>query len=258
MIDTHAHLYLDAFEDDINEVVQRARDNGISKVLLPNIDEDSIFPMQKLFATDSSFFSMAVGIHPTSVKSSYQKQIAIIEQELISDNYPYCAVGEIGIDLYWDISLVNQQKEVFAQQCEIALQHKLPVIIHARESFDEIFDVLAGFKNRGLTGVFHCFTGTQKQARHALDMGFFLGIGGVSTYKNSGLDEVIRYVGISSLLLETDAPFLSPVPKRGKRNESSFLIYIAQKIAEIKELTLENVIYKTTDNVMDLFRLFKK
>lgn len=254
MIDSHAHMYLADFHDDLQLVLDRARQEGVQHVVLPNIDEESVGAMKNLARAMPDFFSMAIGIHPTSVQSVYDAQLNLVEQELLSDNV-YCAIGEIGIDLYWDKTLIKQQKEAFFRQCELALHYKLPVIIHARNAFEEIFQVLQAFRGKELKGVLHCFTGTLQEARQALDLGLYIGLGGVATYKNTQLDEVIRYVGLSSILIETDAPFLAPVPKRGKRNEPAFLVYIARKIAEVLEIPAETVHEATSRQAQRLFQL---
>lgn len=253
-IDTHTHLYIDAFDEDRKEAVERAISSGVQTLLLPNIDVDSIPQVKALTASFPANCFPMMGLHPGYVTADWKQQLDKIEKELFEGNY--YAVGEIGMDLYWDTTFVEEQKEVFTQQVKWAKELKLPIAIHAREAFDPIFTILDELNDDTLTGVFHCFTGTHEQAHHALSYGgFYLGIGGVLTYKKSGLDEVLKDIPIDVLLLETDAPYLPPVPYRGKRNESAYLIHIAEKLAEIKDMSLNSVAEKTTFNAQQLFRL---
>lgn len=253
-IDTHTHLYIDAFDEDRKEAVERAISSGVQTLLLPNIDVDSIPQVKALTASFPANCFPMMGLHPGYVTADWKQQLDRIEKELFGGNY--YAVGEIGMDLYWDTTFVEEQKEVFTQQVKWAKELKLPIAIHVREAFDPIFTILDEFNDDTLTGVFHCFTGTHEQAHHALSYGgFYLGIGGVLTYKKSGLDEVLKDIPIDVLVLETDAPYLPPVPYRGKRNESAYLIHIAEKLAEIKDMSLNSVAEKTTFNAQQLFRL---
>jgi TatD DNase family protein len=253
--DTHTHLYLNAFDEDRSEVVQNAIDQNIKYMLLPNIDSASVSGMFEL-CTDfpKNCFPM-MGLHPTSVKENYKDELKNVEEWL--EKKKFIAVGEIGIDLYWDKTFKREQEEAFRYQIDLALKHDLPFVIHSRESFDEIFAVLYDYRESGLKGVFHCFTGTLDQAQKAIDLGFFLGIGGVVTFKNSGLDSVVKEIDLKNIMLETDSPFLAPMPFRGKRNESAYIHLIARKIAEIKNMDLSIVAEITTNNAKNLFKFME-
>ncbi len=252
-IDTHTHLYLEQFDDDRVQTVERAIAAGVSRMLLPNIDSESIKALWKLKnAFPENFYPMA-GLHPTSVKEDFKEQLQIVEHEL--ENRNYIAVGEIGIDLYWDKTFEKQQREALLFQFELAVKHQLPVVIHSRDSFREIMEVIEEFNNPRLRGVFHCFTGTEDEALQIIDKGFYLGIGGVVTFKNSRLGEEIKNIDPKHLLLETDSPYLTPHPHRGKRNESSYIPLIARKLAEIYDISIEQVADITTRNAETLFNL---
>lgn len=253
LADTHAHLYLDAFDGDRDAMLRRALDRGVSYFFLPNIDRDSIPAMLSMADQYPGHCFPMMGLHPTSVKADYKEHLAVAEEWL--DNRPFAAVGEMGIDLYWDRTFLHEQQEAFRAQCRLALHHDLPVVIHSRNSFDEIFTLLEEEPRPGLRGVFHCFSGNAGQARRITDMGFMLGIGGVLTYKKSGLDQAIKDIPVECLLLETDAPFLPPVPYRGQRNESAYILEIAARLAEVKGLPLDALAHITTENALRLFRL---
>lgn len=256
-IDTHTHLYLDEFKSDRKEAVHHAIANGVDIMLLPNIDKTSWEPMMdlcRLFPVNC--FPMA-GIHPTSVlPQSINEELAEVEKRLEEGNY--IAVGEIGIDLYWDKTHQSLQEEAFRFQLRLAKKHKLPVAIHVRKSFDEVWQILKTETGPDLKGVFHCFPGDERQARNVIDAGFMLGIGGVVTFKNSGLQQVVAAIGPDHIILETDAPFLAPVPHRGKRNEPAFIPLVAQKIAELCNMSLADVASITTLNAITLFNLPQK
>jgi TatD DNase family protein len=253
LTDTHAHLYLEHFDPDRHEVINNAIQKGVKYLLLPNIDKDSILPMMDLVrAFPANCFPM-MGLHPTSVAVDYTRHLEAVKDWLKKEEF--CAIGEMGIDLYWDKSYFREQQEAFRIQAGLALEYDLPIVIHSRNSFDEIFQLLDEVYKPGLRGVFHCFTGTLEQAEHIISLGFLLGIGGVLTYKNSGLPEVLEKISLEHILLETDAPFLAPVPFRGKRNESAYIPDIAKRIAEIKGINLEEVAEITTGNAIKLFRL---
>jgi TatD DNase family protein len=252
-IDTHTHLYLDSFDEDRDQMIQRALNVGVQRMLLPNIDShtvDKVFALAERYP-DSCFPMM--GLHPTSVKDNYQEELKLIEKEL--DPGKIIAIGETGIDLYWEKSFLQQQEKVFRTQIGWAQDMDLPLVIHARESFPEIFSYLDSAGGPGLKGVFHSFTGTVENLQHALSYDFMIGINGIVTFKNSGLAEVVKSIPMHRLLLETDAPFLAPHPFRGRRNESSYLTEIASKVAEIYNLTLEELARITTQNAEQLFRL---
>jgi TatD DNase family protein len=253
LTDSHAHLYLEQFGNDRHEVIQRAIHHDVRYMILPNIDKDSIKPMMDLVQDFPEHCFPMIGLHPTSVGKDYREHLDAVEEWLEKERF--CAIGEMGIDLYWDKTFFAEQQEAFRFQVKLALEHDLPVVIHSRNSFDEIFELLKEVNHPDLKGVFHCFTGTREQAEHILNMGFLLGIGGVLTYKNSGLADAIKNIPLEKLLLETDAPFLAPVPHRGKRNESAFVAEVAKKLAEIKKVSLEEVAEVTTKNALEVFRL---
>lgn len=254
LIDTHTHLFVDAFDSDRNEVVKKAIESGVEKLLLPNIDVDTISAMNQLAAEfPKSCFPM-MGLHPSSVKEDWEDQLAVIEREIFTKKY--IAVGEIGMDLYWDKTFVQQQAEAFRRQVNWAKELKIPIAIHAREAFDEIFTILDELNDDNLTGVFHCFTGNVDQANHALSYGGFkLGIGGVLTYKKAGLDETLKSIPLDALILETDSPYLPPVPYRGKRNESAYIVHIAEKLTDVYNVPLKEIERVTTENAIELFQL---
>jgi TatD DNase family protein len=253
LTDSHAHLYLEQFDADRHEVIRQAIDKDVRYMVLPNIDKESIGPMMQLVKDFPENCFPMMGLHPTSVKEDYLIHMEAIREWLKKDKF--YAIGEMGIDLYWDKTFFAEQQEVFRQQVSLALEFDLPLVIHSRNSFDEIFQLLDEVYKPGLKGVFHCFTGNLEQAEHIIGMGFLLGIGGVLTYKNSGLAEVLEKISLESILLETDAPFLAPVPYRGKRNESAFVVEVAKKLAEIKEIDLEEVAETTTRNALRLFKI---
>ncbi len=252
LTDTHIHLYAEEFDADRSDLIKQAMDENISRFFLPNIDASSIDAMKRI--TDSypeNCFAM-MGLHPCYVKENYMSELKKIEAELSKNNYG--AVGEIGIDLYWDKTFVKQQEEAFEKQIQWASELKLPVIIHSRNSTDEIISLLQKNAHLKNFGIFHCFTGTIEQAQKIISMGFYLGIGGVVTFKNSGMDKVVEQVDLKHLVLETDAPYLAPTPHRGKRNVPVYLKLVAQKISEIKKCSLQEVADVTTANSKIIFK----
>lgn len=255
LIDTHSHLYLDAFSDDRPEVIERAREVGVSQIFLPAIDSTHHRELIALANEFPDVFKPMMGLHPCSVKpDTYHQELETAKQLL--DAEPCIAVGEIGIDLYWDKSTLEIQKEAFKVQIAWAKERKLPIVIHCREAFDEIFEVLDEVNSPELFGVFHCFTGNLEQAQRIIAYeNFMLGIGGVLTFKNSGLDKVIADVDMSHLVLETDAPYLAPQPYRGKRNESAYVQQVCEKLAQIKGLSNQQVAEITTANALKIFQL---
>lgn len=253
LIDTHTHIYLEQFNQDRAAVVDRALDAQVSHLLMPNIDSHTVVSMMKVARDFQGICLPMMGLHPTSVKATWMTELEVIEGWF--EKHDFVAVGETGIDLYWDKTYAAEQKEALSRHIIWASKFDLPLVIHARNSLNEIFDVLEAHSNLSLTGVFHCFPGTPEQAAKALDMGFMLGIGGVVTYKNSLMADVVRSVGMEHLILETDAPFLSPFPHRGKRNESAYLPYIAEKIAELKGIEQAEIARITTENANRLFGL---
>ncbi|HEY8690918.1 MAG TPA: TatD family hydrolase, partial [Chitinophagaceae bacterium] len=239
IIDTHTHFYLNDFAGDIDAVIKRAGDEGVEKFYLPAIDStetENIFALEKKYP--GKCFAM-MGLHPCSVKENYKEELGMVYNWL--QKRKFAAIGEIGLDLYWDKTFIDQQYESFHRQIEWALQFDLPVVLHTREAMQQSIDVIKEYAGKNLRGIFHCFGGTLQNAMDIIGTGFYLGIGGVVTYKNSGLAEVIKEIDIKNIVLETDAPYLTPVPFRGKRNESSYLKYIVQKIAEIKNISAEEV-----------------
>ena len=257
MIDTHAHIYSSKFDEDREQVIERAFSNGMEYILLPNIDVDSIGPMLDLSTKYENCIPM-MGLHPCSVDGEFMSQLNTIKAELFDSSNHYIAVGEIGIDLYWDKTFLKEQLEVFRMQIQWAKEMKIPIVIHARESYPEIFQVLDEENNEQLTGVFHCFSGTEDDANHILSYGGFkLGLGGTITYKKSSLPDVIKNVQIENIVIETDSPYLAPRPYRGKRNESSYLTFIVSKLAEIYQCPENEIIQKTSNNAKELFNIEK-
>lgn len=252
-IDTHTHLFVDKFDEDIDTVIQRAIDAGVERFLLPNIDIESIDRMHDLEKKFPDHCKSMMGMHPGSIGENWESDLEIIKKNLFEGGY--CAVGEIGMDLYWDKTFVEAQKTAFRMQVEWAKELNLPIVIHARDAFDEIFEIVDELNDESLFGVFHCFTGNIDQARHIQNYGGFkMGIGGVITYKNSGVDKVVEEIGLEHLILETDSPYLPPVPHRGKRNESSYILHIAEKLADVHGVTLKEIEEMTTKNALDLFK----
>jgi TatD DNase family protein len=253
LVDTHAHIYLDDFKDDLGEIITRAKKNGISTILMPAIDRSTHPSMLKTEQAFPGLCRSMMGLHPCSVKDDYQTELAEVQQHLAGRKF--VAIGEIGLDFYWDISFKSQQYDAFQRQISRALDFDLPIVIHSRDAVDECIKVVQDNQDGKLKGVFHCFSGTTEQARKIIEQGFYLGIGGVLTYKNSGLDKVISEIELDYVVLETDAPYLSPVPNRGKRNESAYLTIVAEKLAEIKNISVNEIADITTKNAEKLFGL---
>lgn len=251
LIDTHTHLYSGKFGSDREEMIERAVERGVEQFFLPNIDSNSIEGMLALEAAYPDRCFPMMGLHPCSVQENYEEELAIVRSWL--DKRRFCAIGEIGIDLYWDKSTLPIQEVAFRRQIDWALEFDLPIVIHARESLEEILAVLEGIRDEKLRGIFHCFTGNADQAERAIRMGFHLGIGGVLTFKNAGLDKTVADIELKHLVLETDAPYLAPVPKRGKRNESAYVYFVAEKLADIKGVSLEEIAEITTANAEKIF-----
>ena len=251
--DTHAHLYLEEFDADRDQVMQRAEKEGVYHLFLPNIDSGSLAQMLGVCSSWPHLCYPMMGLHPTSVKANFTEELKIVKQYLADKKYRFYGVGEIGIDLYWDKTFEREQTAAFSMQLDLALEYGLPVAIHTRNSMEVTLGVMEERNDKGLRGVFHCFSGDVAQAERAIKLGFYLGIGGVITYKKSGLADVAEAMPLESLLLETDAPFLPPVPHRGRRNEPSYIPLIAKKIAEIKGVSLEEVAEVTTKNAIKLF-----
>jgi len=254
LIDTHAHLYLKEFEADLPEVISAAKQKGVEKILLPNIDSTTIDALNNMCHQYPEYCYPMMGLHPGSVNQDYKKELEIIKEEI--DRGSYIAIGEIGIDLYWDSTYLKEQIAAFELQIDWAKELELPIVIHARDSFAEIFQVLDKKIDDKLFGVFHCFTGEMAEVEKILNYkNFMFGIGGILTFKNAGLDKIVKDIPLNKVILETDAPYLSPVPFRGKRNQSSYVHYIAEKLAEINEVTLSQIIEQTGKNATELFNL---
>ncbi len=251
--DTHTHLYVEQFEEDRDEVVERALKAGVKRLFLPAIDSSYTQVMLKMKAAYPENIFLMAGLHPTHVKTNYQSELDHVEYML--REHDICAVGEIGIDLYWDRTYLSEQQDTFARQIRLAKHHQLPIVIHCRESFDEIIEVLDAEGTDDLRGIFHCFTGNQKQAYQAIDRNMKLGIGGVVTFKNGKIDQFLNEIDPSNIVLETDSPYLAPVPFRGKRNESSYLLYVLDKLAEIYGMERDELAAITTDNSKQIFGL---
>ena len=254
LTDTHTHLYSDQFEADLEAVIYRAKQVGVTRFFVPAIDSsytEKMLQLEQKFPEEAIFLMM--GLHPTSVKDHYQDELHHVKEMLTKRNF--VAIGEIGIDLYWDKSFIKQQQEVFQTQIQWAKKLDLPIVIHCREAFDEVFEVLEQEKDPKLKGIFHCFTGTQKQAERALDFNMKLGIGGVVTFKNGKIDQFLKSIPLDYIVLETDAPYLAPVPYRGKRNESAYLALVAEKLATIYQTDIESIAKITTQNSKDIFKI---
>lgn len=246
LIDTHAHLYGAEFDADRDEVITRAKSDGVQSFVLPAVNAAAMPGMYQLQQKYPNEVFLMAGLHPTYVDSNYRAELQFVEEQLTKNKF--CAVGEIGLDLYWDKTFLNEQVEVFRYQIQLAKKHNLPIAIHCREAFDEVFAVLEKEKGESLRGIFHCFTGTKEQARLALSYNMMLGIGGVVTFKNGKIDQFLSEIPIESIVLETDAPYLAPVPCRGKRNESAYVCLVAQKVAELYGMSIEEVASITTSN----------
>jgi TatD DNase family protein len=250
LIDSHAHIYLPEFETDREEMLLRAQKAGITEILMPAIDNSTHEAMIRL-EENHSFCRSMIGLHPCSVNQDYQTEINQIEDWLGRRNF--IAIGEIGLDFYWDKTFTDQQYDAFHTQVEMALSRKLPICIHSRNATSECIEVVK--QHPGITGVFHCFSGSIEQAEIIMALGFYLGIGGVVTFKNSGLDKVIAHIGIEKVILETDAPYLAPVPYRGKRNECSYLVHVAEKLAQVTGLDRDEIAIRTSENTRRVFGL---
>jgi TatD DNase family protein len=253
LIDTHSHLYEDSFLPDWEEVIARCQLAAVNKILLPNVDRSTILPMQEAVKKNPDLLIPMMGLHPCSVKENYLEEMSVIKQELYSGKF--VAVGEIGIDLYWDKSFAKEQEEVFLTQVQWANELNLPISIHSRESTRIIIDILKTQLDCKNKGIFHCFSGSLEEAKEIIDMGYYLGIGGVITFKNSQLPNIVSVVGMDRIVLETDSPYLAPMPHRGKRNESSYTSLVALKLADIFHLSLEQVSEKTTHNAISIFKI---
>lgn len=253
LVDTHSHIYSEDFSNDLEEIIQRAFENDVRKIVLPNIDSSSVKKMLDLTDRYPQICYPLIGLHPTSVNEDYEEELELVEFWIRKRKF--YGIGEVGIDLYWDKTFIAEQTDAFRRQVILAKKYELPVVVHVRESFDEVFAVLKEEKTDRLKGVFHSFTGTPEQAKLIADFGFKLGINGIITFKNNGLDQILANIDPGHILLETDSPYLTPVPFRGKRNESSYLIYVAQKVAEIYRLPVAEIARITAENAEELFKI---
>ncbi len=253
LTDTHTHLYSDAFNDDRDQMMKRAIDAGIKRFFIPAIDSDYVEGMYELEKNYPDHVFLMMGLHPTSVKENYEAELAHVEEQFKKRNF--YAVGEIGVDLYWDTSTLAIQQDAFKRQIQLAKKYKLPIVIHCRDAFDEVFEVLESEKDDDLFGIFHCFTGTKEQAERALSYNMKLGIGGVVTFKNGNIDQFLNEIDLKHIVLETDAPYLSPAPHRGKRNQSSYLSLIASKVSTLYDISEAQVAATTTANAAAIFKI---
>lgn len=249
--DTHTHLYSEAFNEDRMEIVQKAIDKNVKRFFIPAIDSETTQAMYDLEKQFPDHIYLMMGLHPTSVSESVEEELKHVEEELAKRKF--YAVGEIGIDLYWDKSFFEAQRKAFKHQIQLAKKHKLPIVIHCREAFDEVFEVLEEEKGDDLYGIFHCFTGTKTQAEQAISYNMKLGIGGVVTFKNGKIDQFLNEIDLKHIVLETDSPYLAPKPYRGKRNESSYVVKVAEKLSDIYGVSLEEIADQTTQNSKDVF-----
>lgn len=252
LIDTHSHIYSAKFDSDRDQVIEEIRAAGVSRIYMPNVDVETI---DRMLDCESRYGNLCVpmmGLHPCDVKEDFERQLQVMEEWL--NKREFAAVGEIGTDLYWDKTTFEIQKEALRIQVGWAIEKELPIVLHCRESIDQTIELIEKAHDGKLSGIFHCFTGTLDQANRIIQMGFLLGIGGVVTYKNGGLDQVIPYIGLENLVLETDAPYLAPVPHRGKRNTPAYLPEIAKRVGDLKETSLEKVAEVTTANALNLFK----
>lgn len=258
LIDSHSHLFLEEFAEDLPEVIRRASDAGISHIFMPNIDSSTLDPLLKVCCDYPNFCYPMVGLHPTSVAENYKNELDVVYQQLQQSQYGFVAIGEIGLDLYWDQTFLKEQLVAFEQQVKWALEYHLPIVVHCREAFSYIYKVLAPYKNSGLRGIFHSFTGNAQEAASMLEFtDFMIGINGVVTFKKSSVPTVLPKIPLNRLVLETDSPYLTPVPYRGKRNESAFVKYTAAKVAEVYEISLEKVAEVTSNNALKVFGMLK-
>ncbi|MBR5832768.1 MAG: TatD family hydrolase [Bacteroidales bacterium] len=252
LIDTHSHLYDEAFDEDIDIVINNALEKGVTKIILPAIDSSTIERQKKLSASYPDIFYQMIGVHPTSIKEDYRKELDVVYNEISTNADSYLAIGEVGLDYYWDTTFAHEQQTALITQIEWANKYQKPVALHVRNAYTEMFEVLEKH-SVDRRGVLHCFSGTLSDAKRAVDMGYMLGIGGVVTFKKNELAKIVAELPLQNILLETDAPYLAPTPYRGKRNESAYVLNVAQIVAEIKNTSLEQVAETTLQNAVELF-----
>jgi TatD DNase family protein len=253
LIDTHTHLYTEAFDEDRDQVIKNAIAKGIERFYLPSIDSEYTSRMYDLEKEYPNHIRLMMGLHPTHVKENCKEELQHVKQNL--SQHRFAAVGEIGIDLYWDQTFLKQQQEAFNIQIRLAKEYELPIVIHCRDAFDEVFEILEDHRGEDLSGIFHCFTGTKKQAERAIDFNLKLGIGGVVTFKNGKIDQFLDQISLDHIVLETDAPYLAPTPFRGKRNQSEYLVYILQKLALIYRRSASEIASITSKNALSIFKI---
>jgi TatD DNase family protein len=254
LIDTHTHIYSEQFDQDRDEVIQRAMNNGVQRFYLPSINSSYYPKMEELKNKYPENIFLMMGLHPCDVKlDSYEKELEFVEKKLSEEEY--AAVGEIGLDLFWDNSTLEIQKYAFIKQIQLAKRFKLPIVIHVREAFDQVLEIIRNEKDENLHGILHCFTGNLEQAKEFINLGFYLGIGGVVTFKNGKIDQFLKQIPLENIVLETDAPYLAPSPFRGKRNESSYLKMITDKLSDIYEMMPEKIGIITSENARKVFKL---
>lgn len=251
LVDTHTHLYSDDYKGDRADMIQRALQAGISRLYMPGIDSSNINDMLLLEQQYPDVCIPMMGLHPCYVKENYKEELQIVKEWL--DKRPFVAIGEIGLDFYWDSTFADQQLEAFNLQMEWALEKNMPIVIHTRNAMQPTIEAVKPFAAKGLKGIFHCFSGSYESAVQITNMGFYLGIGGVLTYKNAGLPAALEKIDLAHMVLETDAPYLTPVPFRGKRNESAYVTYVAEKLAEVKQVSVETIAAVTTENALKIF-----
>lgn len=252
LTDTHTHLYSEEFSEDRDLMIQRALSVGVKRFFVPAIDSSYVDSMYELEKTYPKNIFLMCGLHPTYIKENYLEELALVEKQL--EERKFYAIGEIGIDLYWDKTFLKAQQESFRHQIGLAKKYKLPIVIHCRDAFDEVFEILEEQKSDDLFGIFHCFTGSFQQAQQAISLNMKLGIGGVVTFKNGKIDRYINQIDLKHIVLETDSPYLAPVPYRGKRNESAYIVNVAQKLAELYGKSVEEIAEITTKNAKDVFK----
>lgn len=254
MIDTHSHLFVEEFSDDLRQTIQRAKDAGVTNIFMPNIDDTTISDMLRVCSEFPGYCFPMLGFHPTSVNAQSMSVVKDMKR-LLDGEHPYIAIGEVGMDLYWDKTYLKEQQRVFDEQIQWALEYQLPLVIHCREAFPELFEVLKPYKDTELSGVFHSFTGTQDEADELMEYTrFMIGVNGVVTFKKSSLPGILQSIPLNRLVLETDSPYLAPTPYRGKRNESSYIVKVAEKLAELYEMGLEDIKRQTLQNALKVFK----
>ena len=253
MIDTHTHLYSEEFDKDRAEMIARAKAAGITRCFIPAIDSSYTERMFQLKNEYPDYVFLMNGLHPCNVKENYKEELTHVKN--LMPTHSFCAIGEIGIDLYWDKTFLKEQQEAFVWQIQLSKKHQLPIVIHCREAFEEVFEVLESEKGDDLFGIFHCFSGTEAQAHRAIGYGLHLGIGGVVTFKNGKLDQFLKNIDLQHIVLETDSPYLAPVPYRGKRNESAYIVQVAEKLSDIYELPVDEIKRITTENATKIFKI---